>query len=480
MAEQILTIGDLVATASLDTSVLAGGDGANREVLWAHSCEMPDPARWLGPHELLMTVGLCVPADAKGQVELISQLDEAGLAGIMIGDHEPAPALTSAMLVEADRRGFPVLLAGPQIPYAVIARHVAAANTASQTLQVLTLSKLYHLAAYADDDNDALIMSLSTLLGVGITVVDNATRLPLLVGRPPAYEHRKSDVRTRPYNLKSRFPATLELEEFAGEELDSFLLVHLMKVLEVAVDRILGSAHGREEASAKVMLALLNGAHHYDMNAVLAPHMPSDGFHVVAFDPSDEAAISRLASVQQLPVIVGSNRMHCLALVPTAVAEEFEQSARLVTGVAGVSSTFVDLADARAAAGEAAQAFVSGRHSTETWTHFEGVAISVLPRSKREAQQIVDGVLGALAKGDTRSSMLRETLFAYLRNDRRWAETADELGVHRQTLAYRLRRIEEESGLDLTRLSDLSAAWIAFQAWEVIHPFEQRVASPDR
>ena len=42
-ANSELTVADLVATASLDSRFLAGEIGGERRVLWAHSCEMPNP-----------------------------------------------------------------------------------------------------------------------------------------------------------------------------------------------------------------------------------------------------------------------------------------------------------------------------------------------------------------------------------------------------------------------------------------------------
>jgi purine catabolism regulator len=61
-------------------------------------------------------------------------------------------------------------------------------------------------------------------------------------------------------------------------------------------------------------------------------------------------------------------------------------------------------------------------------------------------------------------------LFAFLRNDRKWKETADELFIHKQTLSYRLGKIEEQTGLKIGRSADLSSLWIAYQAWETISP----------
>ncbi|WP_290808159.1 PucR family transcriptional regulator ligand-binding domain-containing protein [Herbiconiux sp.] len=90
----VLLIEDLVSTANLGIKVLAGRDGLAREVLWAHSREIQLPEQWLGPHELLMTVGLCVPTDPIEQVEFIQKLDDAGLSGLMIGDHDVAPPVS--------------------------------------------------------------------------------------------------------------------------------------------------------------------------------------------------------------------------------------------------------------------------------------------------------------------------------------------------------------------------------------------------
>ena len=56
-----LKVRNLLDMDALGTSLLAGQNGLDRVVLWAHSCEMPNPEQWLGPNELLMTVGLCIP-----------------------------------------------------------------------------------------------------------------------------------------------------------------------------------------------------------------------------------------------------------------------------------------------------------------------------------------------------------------------------------------------------------------------------------
>jgi purine catabolism regulator len=461
-----LTIADLVATASLDSRFLAGQQGGDRRVLWAHSCEMPNPENWLGPHELLMTVGLCVPTDADEQVEFIERLNGAGLAGIMIGDHTLAPPLTREMLDAADRCDFPVLLAAEQVPYAVVARHVAAANSHEQTLQVLTLSKLYHTAAYADEDGEALVGRLEQLLSIGIQVTDVATGI-VVVGSESADDDTKS---RHDYELHGAHKVTLTITEFAGESLDSFILIHLMKILEVVVDRILNSADRRAEISARLMLSLLNGVTLPETHEFLAPHLPSDGFLLVSVPVSDAPSLARVLAVNKLPIIAGLGRITFLALVPSGEIATVRELCATVSAHAGVSSVFTDFADTRAAAVEAGKVLSVGQHNNRMWTEFDGSSVSVLTRSHREASEIVRGVLGPLADESTRSTMLRDTLFAFLRNDRKWKETADELFIHKQTLSYRLGKIEEQTGLKIGRSADLSSLWIAYQAWETISP----------
>lgn len=470
--DKVLKVEDLVSTKSLDVAVLAGREGVSREVFWAHSCELPDPERWLDPHELLMTVGLCVPLEASAQVTFIGRLDDAGLAGLMIGDHETAPALTPAMLAEADRRAFPVLMAATHTPYAVVARHVAAANTSGQILQVLKLSKLYHVAANADDDAQELVKSMVILLGIDITVRDRATGLPIIEAEHPT--RARPDAAPHVYPLRGIHPADLVLSEYPGEELDSLLLVHLLKVLEVTVDRVLTAIERRAEQSDRALRSLLNGQHPADVDGLLAPHHVSEGFRMAAMPSEYGERAARILALRGLPVLVAGGRRHHLALLPAVVEPQMREEAERNGIHVGASSLFTDYRDVPIAADEASRTLTAAQHGTRMWTEFKGTTISVLSRSRHEADEIIVGVLGSLAQLSPASGKLRDTLFAFLRNDRRWKQTSEELGIHRQTLSYRLNRIEAETGLSLSKSADLSALWIAFQAWDATRRIEDR------
>jgi hypothetical protein len=83
----------------------------------------------------------------------------------------------------------------------------------------------------------------------------------------------------------------------------------------------------------------------------------------------------------------------------------------------------------------------------------------ILGRSPRLAERLRDRVLGPLA-GSDRGELARtlQTVLA-CRLDRTAASSA--LHVHRNTLAYRLKRIEELTGLDLDRPRDLACVYAA-------------------
>ncbi|WP_443049293.1 helix-turn-helix domain-containing protein [Streptomyces sp. NBC_00316] len=53
---------------------------------------------------------------------------------------------------------------------------------------------------------------------------------------------------------------------------------------------------------------------------------------------------------------------------------------------------------------------------------------------------------------------------AYLANDRSWAATAQRLNIHRQSLGYRLQRIEAATHRDLKKSRDIAELWVALTA----------------
>jgi DNA-binding PucR family transcriptional regulator len=86
-------------------------------------------------------------------------------------------------------------------------------------------------------------------------------------------------------------------------------------------------------------------------------------------------------------------------------------------------------------------------------------------------REFAEETLGALVAYDRRhSGWLVETLDAYFRAQASPAQVARTLGVHVNTVGYRLRRIEEITGLDLGNARDRLAGQLAVEILEALGP----------
>lgn len=476
MADTGLTVGEIVAIDTLRTEVLAGADGLGRRVVWAHSCELEEPWQWLGPAELLLTVGFCVPRDPQAQAEFVRRLAEAGIAGASIGGRGGGAELSDDMLREAERLDFPLLRTDAEVPWSAVTRHVAAASDSLRAADVLTLAKLYGLTASVEHPQD-LLLGVAELLGAGVAVIDRASGRRLLAaeaaapGRAtPGRSEPEADageaappLRVRRHGLARNGDLDLELEiaEHPERPLSAMVLVHVKRLVEVEADRALLRLAARQGDWNRALERALGAGDPSDVAAMLGEGV----FRAVVVERAALAPLARAAVLQRTELVAGVFGGRGVVFVAEERLSELRSLAADRGAMAGVSAPFSDWGEARGAVAEAVGAFGEAP-LRGGWAEFQAVSIGILARSGAEAERIVEEVLGGLAGGERRAVELRETLFAYLRHDRRWAETAGALGIHRQTLAYRLKGIEAATGRSLARSEDIAALWIAMQAWE--------------
>jgi purine catabolism regulator len=80
-----------------------------------------------------------------------------------------------------------------------------------------------------------------------------------------------------------------------------------------------------------------------------------------------------------------------------------------------------------------------------------------------------DSVLGKLHEYDEQnSSDLVNSLACFLEANGHWGDAAEKLYVHRHTLRYRMKRVEEITGRDLNQSQDRMEFWLALMAKELI------------
>jgi purine catabolism regulator len=91
-----------------------------------------------------------------------------------------------------------------------------------------------------------------------------------------------------------------------------------------------------------------------------------------------------------------------------------------------------------------------------------------MPRTVAEAAAIVDRILGPLIEYDREHNAdLVHSLEQFLRANRSWQRAAEPLFVHKQTLVYRMKRVEELTGRRLDDTGDVAELWLALQTLEI-------------
>jgi purine catabolism regulator len=90
--------------------LVAGERGLARVVRRANVMEVPDIVPWVREEALLLTTGYPLRESADSLVSLVADLDDRGVSALAVKLHRYLDALPDAMLAEAERRAFPVIV----------------------------------------------------------------------------------------------------------------------------------------------------------------------------------------------------------------------------------------------------------------------------------------------------------------------------------------------------------------------------------
>jgi purine catabolism regulator len=86
-----------------------------------------------------------------------------------------------------------------------------------------------------------------------------------------------------------------------------------------------------------------------------------------------------------------------------------------------------------------------------------------------DAQAMVERWLGPLIEHDAQHRTgLVDTLEAFLANQRSWQRTAAAMNVHRQTVLYRVHKVEELTGAKLADTADIAQLWLALRSRDLL------------
>jgi PucR family transcriptional regulator, purine catabolism regulatory protein len=154
--------------------------------------------------------------------------------------------------------------------------------------------------------------------------------------------------------------------------------------------------------------------------------------------------------------------------VETALATEIWPRLGATAGV-GISDRVTAPGRVPDAAQEARWALALALAGGHQSVHYGDESMTLPPRTPAEARVLVSRILAPLLRHDAlHGTDYVNTLRVFLRADRSWHDAADELHIHRQTLGYRLRKIEQLTGRGVTQTDHIAQWWLALRAQDLL------------
>lgn len=483
-----ISIQDIIDDPALATRLVAGASHASRKLRWAHACELPDPAQWLGEGELLMTTGIGIPAGAEPQRDYVERLAAARVAGLMLGENMQAPRNIESLLATAQRLDFPLLLIHKSVPFSAVARAIIDTSKQEELERRGAVTRIYESARMGLRNNglEFLLQRLAADLRTCLYLFDAQTLEPWHPGLAPLPSGwrerlgRRSGTATTVTRhaseegeaLSMALPSIPACKVLAcGGLLDYGLLHHVTAVLGIELER----QQVEQERLLRQGWELLDDL----LRQRLSERPAHERLSAMGF-PVGKALFGIARCQAELPER-WSQRLHLqgVAVLARAQGEELIlllASADSAQTVQQALDCPLGLSDPLGHAGRTSEALREARlalaHTSASCplAHYARSAGELLwlPSSLEEALLVHRRALGALADYDgEHGAQLEHTLLVFLEQNRSWQKTAERLSVHRQTLVYRIRRIEEITGLSLDSTEDVAVLWIALRAAQI-------------
>jgi hypothetical protein len=512
---------DLLDISALELELLYGTEEQlDRSLRWVCTTDLLDPGRYLSGGELVIS-GLLWWRDAEDSEIFLNHITAAGATALAVGTAGQSATVPPDLFDACRRHDVPLVWVPAEVAFAQITEQVVAAVTVSREAQLrATLGRQRRLLSAFADGRD--LPDLTRLLGeetglacrvvtpTGRHVVTGNARLPdadldrvtrafLPAERLPAVAAGRGHT---PYSV---FPAGPSL---AHRPSTWFVVVDgtwsqwdpalVEAVGELAA--IVALHRARREESQRIVRGIADDALTLlESDKAVRPEtlvrlrqagVDTSGEVVVAVAAitgrPDQVEVARslledLAAQIAPPVVGVTKDGRAVALLPLGPDSPDPLPVlrsglnRLAPGLG--RSHFVIGVGAPATPEALAGALEEARHASLLAEHRSGevslvasqevtsygALLAMVPDELRRA--FAARVVGPVLEYDERSAAgLRETLLAFLDNSGSWSRTAEALHLHVNTVRYRIGRVEELTGRDLSQLEDRVDVFLALRS----------------
>jgi PucR family transcriptional regulator, purine catabolism regulatory protein len=512
-AAMAITVRELLRLPHLRFSLVAGEAGLDHEVSWVHTSDLPEPWKWHGAGELLMTNCSGLPSEEAAQVQFLERLTECGASGLGIGLGLSGPPLLDAALRRADELALPLLTVPLSTPFTSVVRAVADANAREESRQLWRVSRLYDLlrASVAEGSSGPeLFRKLGDELGVRLYVLDPATGHSLFAdgelgnGAGARYgaalaagyaahgnalpamlplrmpEAEPGAVGAVAVAMPGEQPTALVVEPRDGQLPSPVLLQHVAVGGALELARLTAAQERQRRHGADLLARLLD--RRIDVQAA-ASQLSELGLDLAACSMiaarGDRAALYRTLSAGRVSHVLLRRDQLLYAIVADAAIEAIVAAEQDAETSVGISHRIMTAGRVIDAVQEARWALAIATSIRRKAVRYDDESVTLPPRTPAEARALVSRLLTPLIRHDAEHGTdYVGTLRVVLRVDRSWRDAAAELHIHRQTLGYRIRKIEQVTGRGVTRTDDIAQWWLALRAHDLITGRPTGSASP--
>ncbi|MFH7338813.1 PucR family transcriptional regulator [Streptomyces sp. KHY 26] len=522
------TLASLVHHSALKLTVRAGEGRLDVPVRWAHVSELADPVPYMEGGELLLITALKLDAeDPEAMRRYVRRLEGAGVVGLGFAVGVNYEEIPKALVDACEEAALPLLEVPRRTPFLAISKAVSAAIAADQYRAVTAgFAAQRELTKQAlNSGPEGLLTALAAQVDGWAALYDASGTV---VAAAPEWAGRRAARLTADVERLRERPAPASSVVGGPEHEDRVELHSLgtgrrpRAALAVGTAAALGTAERYAVHSAIALLTLttersrsLHAAEQRIGTAVLRMLLAGEPDHAraVAGDlygglldapfrmivaesvpgPRGAATGDRLGTLTETVEAAAARSGEAVLVVPegerlvvlaadggAAVAACVGWAAELEAAralpehpvaeddeiVVGLSAPAGPIA-AAAAYKQAEQSLsVARRRGRVLVEHEQLAAGSVLPLLADDAvKAFADGLLRALYEHDaTGRGDLVASLRAWLSRHGQWDAAAADLGVHRHTLRYRMRRVEEILGRSLDDADVRMELWLALKA----------------
>ena len=502
-----VTVRDLMGNPGMPLRLLAGEGHTTRPIRWVHASELEDPTPWLKGGEVILTTGMGIGATPAKQRAYVKRLATAGAAGLGFGlgfSHEKTP---KALVTASEAADLPLFEVPYPVPFIAITEAVFTRVMAEQYDTLQRAVDAEHVLTRAVMEGEGVEGIASSLAGVikgwallldlhGMPLAATGRAASLRVGavwdelrdsRPRGTSFsvtlvdRGHHIWVQPVGAQGRVEAFLAVgKPQQPSQLDRIVAGHALSLfaIELAKSRAVADAQRRLQGDffdelARVELTAADAGRGlarfgFDRDAsVLVTALEGgepEALAQVLTDDRSRGGGGFLVSVHEdgVHLLLPAEPAVDLAALTGSVGERLGAELRAGSGSAVPPN-------------EVARSLREARYALqvcriEGWAHagFEDLGTYRLLLSMTEPDALrafADSMLAPLDGYDREhSGELLVSLEAFLEHNARWETAAAHLYVHRHTLRYRMRKVEELTGRDLSSSFDRMEFWLALRA----------------